>query len=220
MSGLLSSVRGRLTSDEKGSDAWPEVDWIVMFKNVMVALGLGPDEEYDDRYFGDDEVGGHDELERVETRVDDRVATPDHTFASTPETALATSGAVGAVRQIRPVTADQEPSFTVRPISRTEQEIEAVTPVVSAKPRSVAPQSFGDAKILADEFKRSTPVIMQLSAVDRELARRLIDFASGVCYALGGSMEKLANNVFLLLPKGTEVGADERRRIEERGFDR
>lgn len=192
-----------------------------MFKNVMVALGLGPDEDYDDRYFDDDDDdGGLSDLERGDQHVDDRSATQGGTFAAATDTGRATTGAVGAVRQIRPVTADQEPSFTVRPISRTEKEIEAVTPVVASKPRSVAPQSFGDAKVLADEFKRSIPVIMQLSDVDRELARRLIDFASGVCYSLGGSMEKLANNVFLLLPKGTEVAADERRRIEERGFDR
>jgi cell division inhibitor SepF len=191
-----------------------------MFKNVMVALGLGPDEEYDDRYFDDDDdVVGFNDPDRGESHLDDRLATPAGTLGAA-DTGRATTGAVGAVRQIRPVTADQEPSFTVRPISRTEQEIEAVTPVVASKPRSIAPQSFGDAKVLADEFKRSTPVIMQLSDVDRELARRLIDFASGVCYSLGGSMEKLANNVFLLLPKGTEVAADERRRIEERGFDR
>lgn len=191
-----------------------------MFKNVMVALGLGPDEDYDDRYFDDDDDGGLSDIERGDQHVDDRSATQGGTFAAAADTGRATTGAVGAVRQIRPVTADQEPSFTVRPISRTEKEIETVTPVVASKPRSVAPQSFGDAKVLADEFKRSIPVIMQLSDVDRELARRLIDFASGVCYSLGGSMEKLANNVFLLLPKGTEVAADERRRIEERGFDR
>jgi cell division inhibitor SepF len=83
----------------------------------------------------------------------------------------------------------------------------------------ISPQSFGDAKILADEFKRSTPVVMNLQAIERDLARRLIDFASGVCYALGGSMDKLAANVFLLTPKGVEVSHEDRRRIEERGFD-
>lgn len=203
-----------------------------MFKNVMVALGLGPDEEYDDRYFDDDELD-LDELERH----DERSASPGRAIGMPDEPVAGLAGAgvvgpgvvggqgptgtVGAVRPIRPVHADDDPSFTVRPISRGDvDDLAVVTPVVASKPRTVAPQSFGDAKVIADEFKRSTPVVMQLSDVERELARRLIDFASGVCYSLGGSMEKLAANVFLLLPKGTEVSADERRRIEERGYGR
>lgn len=194
-----------------------------MFKNVMVALGLGPDEEYDDRYFDDDEVVDLSELDgdgvperpvRERTAVTSRMAPPGDA-----NTARTNTGTVGAVRPIRPVGTD-DASFTVRPIARTEEEPAVVTPLVASKPRVLAPQSFGDAKVIADDFKRSTPVIMQLSDVDRELARRLIDFASGVCYSLGGSMEKMATNVFMLLPKGTEVSADERRRIEERGFDR
>ena len=83
-------------------------------------------------------------------------------------------------------------------------------------PRILAPQSFGDAKELADEFKAIVPVVMDLKGVDRELARRLIDFASGICYAMDGSMEKIASQVFLLIPVGVEVSADERRRLEER----
>ena len=83
-------------------------------------------------------------------------------------------------------------------------------------PRILAPRSFGDAKELADEFKAIVPVVMDLQGVDRELARRLIDFASGICYAMDGSMEKIASQVFLLIPVGVEVSADERRRLEAR----
>lgn len=189
-----------------------------MFKNVMVALGLGPDEDYEDRYFDDDGA----EFDDHDRRSEPPMASHGAVAAAEPEPApRSTTGTVGAVRPIRSVGPDDEPSFTVRPISRANDDApNSVTALVESKPRSIAPQSFGDAKVLADEFKRSTPVVMQLTDVDRELARRLIDFASGVCYSLGGSMEKLATNVFLLLPKGTEVSADDRRRIEERGFDR
>ena len=83
-------------------------------------------------------------------------------------------------------------------------------------PRTLAPRSFGDAKELADEFKALVPVVMDLQGVDRELARRLIDFASGICYALDGSMEKMAPQVFLLIPVGVDVSDDERRRLEEK----
>ncbi len=84
----------------------------------------------------------------------------------------------------------------------------------------LAPRSFGDAKVLADEFKSNTPLVMNLQEVDRELARRLIDFASGICYALNGGMEKLAPQVFLLVPDHVEVSDEERRRLEQLGFGR
>ncbi|MEM7322014.1 MAG: cell division protein SepF [Actinomycetota bacterium] len=89
-----------------------------------------------------------------------------------------------------------------------------------AKPRTLLPESFADAKLVADEFKRKVPVLLNLQGLDRDLARRLIDFASGICYALDGSMEKIASQVFLLIPDGAEVSAEDRRRIEERGYAR
>lgn len=89
-----------------------------------------------------------------------------------------------------------------------------------AKPRTLIPDSFGDAKVVADEFKRGIPVVLNLQSLERELARRLIDFASGLCYALDGSMEKIASQVFLLTPEEVEVSDEDRRRIEERGYAR
>ena len=56
------------------------------------------------------------------------------------------------------------------------------------------------AQEVADKFKEGLPVIMNLEATERESARRLIDFASGICYALDGSMEKVATGVYLLKP--------------------
>jgi FtsZ-interacting cell division protein YlmF len=89
-----------------------------------------------------------------------------------------------------------------------------------AKPRTLLPESFADAKLVADEFKRDVPVLLNLQGLDRDLARRLIDFASGICYALDGSMEKIASQVFLLIPDGGQVSDEDRRRIEERGYAR
>ena len=87
------------------------------------------------------------------------------------------------------------------------------------KPRALSPQSFGEAKILADEFKNSVPVIMNLQGIERDLARRLIDFASGICYALDGGMEKIASHVFLITPQSVEISEEDRRRIEQRGYE-
>ncbi len=88
------------------------------------------------------------------------------------------------------------------------------------RPKTVSPESFADAKTIGDDFKFGTPIVLNLQGLDRDLARRLIDFASGVCYALDGSMEKLAAQVFLLTPEGIEVSESDRLRIEQRGYAR
>ena len=82
----------------------------------------------------------------------------------------------------------------------------------------VIPRNFNDAQQVADQFKRSVPVIINLQTTDKELAKRLIDFASGLTYALGGGMQRIADKVFLLTPANVDVSADEKARLLERGF--
>jgi len=81
----------------------------------------------------------------------------------------------------------------------------------------VVPKSFNDAQDVADKFKESIPVILNLQGSDQELAKRLIDFASGLTYALDGGMQRVADKVFLLTPRNVEVSAEERARLLERG---
>ncbi|HEX2303227.1 MAG TPA: cell division protein SepF [Gaiella sp.] len=76
----------------------------------------------------------------------------------------------------------------------------------------VIPRSFNDAQQIADRFKDSVPVILNLQSADTELSKRLIDFASGLTYALDGSMQRVADKVFLLTPRNVEVSAEERAR--------
>ena len=82
----------------------------------------------------------------------------------------------------------------------------------------VTPGSFNDAQEVADRFKHSVPVILILQATDGELAKRLIDFASGLTYALDGGMQKIAEKTFLLTPRNVEVSAEEKARLVEKGF--
>jgi cell division inhibitor SepF len=77
----------------------------------------------------------------------------------------------------------------------------------------VLPRSFNDAQQIADRFKDSVPVILNLQNADTELSKRLIDFASGLTYALDGSMQRVADKVFLLTPRNVEVSAEERARV-------
>ena len=89
----------------------------------------------------------------------------------------------------------------------------------SARFHLVHPASFNDAQEVGDKFREGFSVIMNLQAVDHELYRRLVDFASGLVYGLGGSIQPAGDKVFLLAPAGVQVSAEERRRfLEERGF--
>src|SRR5207248_6476363 len=69
----------------------------------------------------------------------------------------------------------------------------------------VIPKSFNDAQQVADRFKDSVPVILNLQSSDTDLSKRLIDFASGLTYALDGGMQRIADKVFLLPPRNVEV---------------
>ncbi len=82
----------------------------------------------------------------------------------------------------------------------------------------VVPKSFNDAQDVADKFKDSIPVIINLQSSDPELSKRLIDFASGLTYALDGGMQRIADKVFLLTPRNVEVSAEERAALIEKGF--
>ena len=89
-------------------------------------------------------------------------------------------------------------------------QIEAVPNPSSVKVHLVLPRSFNDAQQIADKYKQGIPVILNLQSADTELSKRLIDFASGLTYALNGGMQRVADKVFLLTPRNVEVSAEQR----------
>jgi cell division inhibitor SepF len=82
----------------------------------------------------------------------------------------------------------------------------------------VTPRNFNDAQEVADQFKRSVPVILNLQSASADLSKRLIDFSSGLTYALEGGMQRIADKTFLLTPANVEVSAEEKARLVEKGF--
>ena len=95
--------------------------------------------------------------------------------------------------------------------------IEAVPSPATAQVHLVLPRSFNDAQQIADKFKQGVPVIVNLQNADQDLSKRLVDFASGLTYALNGSMQRVADKVFLLTPHNVQVSAEERARVLESG---
>lgn len=157
-----------------------------MFKKLMLYLGLGPDEAYEE--FMDNSVERRPLLSSGDF-LEERGATENDQMHS-HQSSLGQSS-------IRPLT--PESSGTVRPLQ----------PAATSKPHHVEAKVFDDAVEIGDRFLAAQPVIIDFQGVDAELSRRLMDFASGVCYASGGSMKKVGTQVYLMTPNDVEVSADD-----------
>ena len=192
-----------------------------VLQKAMVWLGLAPDDEYDDYpYEAQPRPGQGPGPGPSRTGVERRpvggpaVPRPQRPMAEEQEEPYASMRPTprpGVVRQLPgqqgalqndPRAARMEETPTVRPMRPT-----------SARPSVLEPASFDDAKEIADRFKADQPVVMDLAGLDRELSRRLIDFASGICYALGGHMERVRPGGYLLTPAKVEVSEDDKARL-------
>jgi cell division inhibitor SepF len=195
-----------------------------LWRRAMVYLGLQDDDEfaYDADYeYGDGEdldADGRDPRERPNAR-DIR----DPREVREPRD----------VRELRDPRVPRDPrdqgqpqGVTVRPVARDEaaeispqrSAVVRAMPTSSAKVHVVEPQGFNDAQEVGDRLKANQPVILNLQGVTRELQRRLIDFSSGLAYAVGGSMSRVAEQVFLLTPSNVEVSPEEKERLQARGL--
>lgn len=104
------------------------------------------------------------------------------------------------------------------PRRRSSERILQPVPETPARVHVIEPKSFNDAEQIGSKFKNDTPVIVNLQNIDRELAKRLIDFVSGLTYGLDGGIQRVAEMVFLLTPANIEVSAEDRKWMREKGF--
>ena len=175
-----------------------------MFKKALFYLGLGSDEEYehyDDRVTG----GAFDSRgEAVHSS-----AAARHDLARSPGSTT-----------VRPIFPSDQPVRPVTPVDPAYGEADAGGGAQSAaaggaavrivndpptrpsttNPHSASPTVFEEAPRIGERLKAGQPVIMNLQNAERGTRRRLLDFASGACYALGGRMERVAEQVFLITP--------------------
>ena len=100
----------------------------------------------------------------------------------------------------------------------TEAVIHPIPSAATGKVHLIEPSGFNDAEEIGEKFKADIPVIVNLQAMEAETAKRLIDFAAGLTFGLDGRIQRVADKVFLLTPRNVEVSAEERRRLQERGF--
>jgi cell division inhibitor SepF len=187
-----------------------------VFHKTMVWLGLVDDDEYyaDDSEYYADEYGEPMPAAAPASRPSSRAtATATATAPAPAESSQLTVIRSRREREDPPVPAPA-PALTPRP--------SAVTPVAMPATRVhvMEPKGFNDAQEVGDRLKSGQPVILNLQGVERDLQRRLIDFSSGLAYALNGTMSKAADQVFLLTPSNVEVSEEEKERLQARGLYR
>jgi cell division inhibitor SepF len=175
-----------------------------VWNKTLVYFGIAEEEEWDeDGYLTDEELqrayADRPNVRRLAPRRKGRGEFDDWTDPEPTDTVARTS-------VLRPA-----------PEPRRLRGVESVPNPGTSRVHLVLPRSFNDAQQVADRFKDGVPVILNLQGCDQELAKRLIDFTSGLTYALDGGMQRVADKVFLLTPRNVEVSAEERARLLERG---
>jgi cell division inhibitor SepF len=194
-----------------------------LWRRAMVYLGLQDDDEF--AYDADYEYGDEGDAEPPARERPTPRENRDPREIRDPRDAHARD-----IRDPRVPRDPREPGaaqgVTVRPVARDEPSdispqrssvVRAMT-TTSAKVHVVEPLGFNDAQEVGDRLKANQPVILNLQGVSRDLQRRLIDFSSGLAYAVGGSMSRVAEQVFLLTPSNVEVSPEEKERLQARGL--
>ena len=202
-----------------------------MWRRAMVYLGLQDDDELE--YGGEYESYGEyadaaEEPQNPRARrdpghddADGRGVPPrdSGTVRTRPETRTDYGADYGAPEPAparpAPVPAREEPSGMSAP---RPSVVRTIGPTTAARVHVVEPQGFNDAQEVGDRLKANQPVILNLQELPRELQRRLIDFSSGLAYAMAGSMQRVADQVFLLTPSNVEVSQEEKDRLQARGL--
>jgi cell division inhibitor SepF len=195
---------------------------VSVWHNLKVRLGL--EDDWDDEYY-EEESGGYHEPDEDEAFAPARGEPPY-------ESPYGSGAGPGAVRRL-----DRGPDLERarsgsrdmgrgHDSSRGDVSLRSVpTGATAAKPVSgnmkmhiVEPKSFTEAQSIGDKFKQGTPVIMNLSMTSPDLAKRLLDFASGLTYGLDGGLQKVSERVFMLTPHNVDVSDADRRRLRDTGL--
>ena len=176
-----------------------------MWRRAMLYLGLGPDDEYDD-------YGPIDDHSHVQQQVPSRYTPPE---PPEPQISAVRPLARESTPYGRPAEYEQPSGVTTVPRRNNPVVKPLVAQTASPKPYAISPVSFNEAQDVADKFMAGVPVIVNLQGVDRDLSRRLVDFASGLCYGMRGQMERVTHQLYLLTPAHVEVSPEEKRRLRE-----
>ena len=82
----------------------------------------------------------------------------------------------------------------------------------------IQPENFDEAKEIADHLKERKPVVINLELMDKDSAQKIFDFLNGAIYALGGSVQKVATNIYLIAPYNVTIMSDFRDELKNKGL--
>jgi cell division inhibitor SepF len=188
-----------------------------MGRRAMVYLGLA---EEDEGYVDDDYEADEPFREPVAARPVRRVEQREVREVREREVRLPE---VSGARRSR-VDAQAE-GMSVEAATRGSAAPRLAEPMVREAPESAAyqittlqPRSYNEARQIGEAFREHIPVIMNLTDMSDDDAKRLVDFAAGLIFGLHGSIEKVTNKVFLLSPSNVAVSAEDKRAIVTGGF--
>ncbi|OBF25206.1 cell division protein SepF [Mycobacterium sp. ACS4331] len=214
---------------------------------VKAYFGMAPLEDYDDEYYDDHDHdhergagrGGYPRRERFEGPgfdggYDRGGRYPEREYEDEPEYAGAYRGgyaedprdtrfrprefdrpAAAAAPRLGALRGSTRGALAMDP-RRMQMLFDEGSPL--SKITTLRPKDYSEARTIGERFRDGTPVIMDLVSMDNADAKRLVDFAAGLAFALRGSFDKVATKVFLLSPADVEVTPEERRRMAEAGF--
>ncbi len=206
---------------------------------VKAYFGMAPMDDYEDEYYEDDRDGGRGRFGRRGDRFeedydrggryddDPRMGDYDDRDGDYAPTGGFRAGGYDDSR-FRPQFEREMPRSRYAPLRGATRGSLAMDPRRMAmlfeegsplsKITTLRPKDYSEARTIGERFRDGQPVIMDLVSMDNADAKRLVDFAAGLAFALRGSFDKVATKVFLLAPADVDVSAEERRRIAEAGF--
>jgi len=186
-----------------------------LWHRVKVRLGL--EDEWDDDGYYEGEEYLADEPDEFE---DDYAPASRRSHDHSPYESGANPNAVRRVDRGPDLSRVRgaDPSAPLRSVPTGAASVSSVSPQV--KMNILEPKSYAEAQAIADKFKQGIPVILNLTATKPELAKRLLDFASGLTYGLDGGLQKVSEKVFMLTPHNVEVSDADRRRLQGSGMFR
>lgn len=129
----------------------------------------------------------------------------------------------------RTYDAYDEPEQTAAPVARPVSNLQerrrtsaVAQPATASMPLSrivtLHPRTYNEARVIGENFRDGIPVIMNLTEMSDAEAKRLVDFAAGLVFAVRGSIDRVTQRVFLLTPPNVDVDAEERDRAARSGF--
>jgi cell division inhibitor SepF len=161
------------------------------WQKTMLWLGLGPDEMYEGMSDGTQSRNWPNEYDQNEV--------------------------VPSASGKNPLKVRSRENLTEKKSTSTQSTgtVRPLRPARSVKPKTEEPKSFNEVTGFADRYTAGNAVLVKLRGVEYAVARRIIDFASGLCYAEKGKMERMGNQEYLLIPKDVTVDSETREKIKE-----